>query len=226
MDIKIFDKLFNDCKKLEQEEFEYLLKLKTPLSYNNLGYCYMVGINTNKNRKKAIKLFKDGVKLGDSYSMCNLANIYYDNNNYEKAKQFYEKSIEMGNIYAMQGLGNCYYDKENYEKAIELYEKSANLGITYSMQLISNLYKNNEISDTKYEIIYNNFKSKYTIPFDIQKPKKRLTTLYNSLSDDCLICYDKLIGTKHSVIILTCGHIYHKDCIQNQLKCPYCREII
>ena len=48
--------------------------------------------------------------------------------------------------------------------------------------------------------------------------------IYN-FKDDCIICLEQL----DSSIILTCGHIYHKHCVDqmieyNILTCPLCRE--
>ncbi len=292
MDNLIYNKLSNNCK-LESEEFEYLLKLETPLSYSNLGYCYMNGINVDKNINKAVELYKKGIELGDSHSMNRLGNYYRNIENYEKAIELYNKSIELGNYKALNNLSNyylyieknkqkglellqkgvdvgdsssicnmgyyyyeekdydkeiyfytiaanlehprsmynlgaCFYRKQQYEKAIEWLVKAAEFGDSNSILILSDFYTLNQISDEIYETIYNKFKSKYILPDGVREPepKKKLKNVYNSLDDDCPICYDKLIGTNSMIVVLICGHIYHKNCIKNQLKCPYCKETI
>ncbi len=192
MDVLIYNKLKCGCK-LESEEFEYLLKLGTPSSYSNLGYCY-----------------------------------YFFEKNNEKAMEWFQKSAELGHSIAMYNLGVLYHDKKDYENAIYWYEKSAELGDNNAIGDLSEMYSINKISDEIYETIYNKFKSKYILPDGVREPepKKKLKNVYNSLDDDCPICYDKLIGTNSMIVVLICGHIYHKNCIKNQLKCPYCKETI
>lgn len=50
---------------------------------------------------------------------------------------------------------------------------------------------------------------------------KKLNKIYNDLNVDiCPICYDPFIGTKNQILILTCGHAYHYDCITtNKMNC-------
>ncbi len=48
---------------------------------------------------------------------------------------------------------------------------------------------------------------------------------YVTTMDECPICYSDM---KHHFIILHCGHIFHKKCIntwaQRSCTCPYCRQ--
>lgn len=48
------------------------------------------------------------------------------------------------------------------------------------------------------------------------------------IKEECCICYEKC--DLPSMIVLYCGHSYHKECIQEWFvennTCPYCRDII
>ena len=39
----------------------------------------------------------------------------------------------------------------------------------------------------------------------------------------CIICLDILNNT-HSIVLSKCGHIHHKDCIEQCKSCPLCRD--
>ena len=46
----------------------------------------------------------------------------------------------------------------------------------------------------------------------------------------CSICLDKLFSANTDVSVPQCGHMYHKDCLENYMKiknnCPNCRSEI
>lgn len=58
---------------------------------------------------------------------------------------------------------------------------------------------------------------------DIPKDEK-LKKVYGSLDDDCVICYEPLIGTQSGISILICGHLFHAKCCKMTSKCPLCRN--
>lgn len=113
-------------------------------------------------------------------------------------------------------------------------------------KLVHKSYSNN---DTKYET-YNNFdsyllfyfvcilfgsyfcyplyictKNKCKIYYNVYQKNKNLKQKLITNDDICSICLEKLKMDK--CVILSCEHIYHKDCIQKWLKkndsCPNCR---
>lgn len=56
------------------------------------------------------------------------------------------------------------------------------------------------------------------------EPKKIMTNIYmDPKTDDCAICLEKLMGTSNSIIILTCGHMFHNECFRGH-TCCMCRS--
>jgi hypothetical protein len=49
---------------------------------------------------------------------------------------------------------------------------------------------------------------------------------YDDVKNDCAICFDEILKINEK--ILDCGHIFHKNCINDWTKinpiCPYCRK--
>ena len=76
-------------------------------------------------------------------------------------------------------------------------------------------------------IFYISTKNKCKIYYDTYKKNKNLKEklIKNDDNDICSICLEDLNGEK--CVILSCEHIYHKDCIKKWLKkndsCPNCR---
>ena len=73
-----------------------------------LGYCYDVGIGTNVDKQKAVKLYQKAANLGDSTAQYNLANMYKNEEGIEKdinqAIYWYEQSAKQGDKDAQNKL--------------------------------------------------------------------------------------------------------------------------
>lgn len=59
----------------------------------------------------------------------------------------------------------------------------------------------------------------------IKKFVKKYSQKRRKEAEDCSICFNKL-SKGGECRTLQCGHSFHYDCIQNQTKCPLCREKI
>jgi len=61
---------------------------------------------------------------------------------------------------------------------------------------------------------YNKLKQKY----------KKLDKVYNSVEEQCNICYEPLLGTSSSLFTNVCGHTFHYSCLKKCNECPNCRH--
>ncbi len=127
---------------------------------------------------------------------------------------------ELYNLALMYEQG-VHPDGKNITKAIELYEKAAELGDIDAMEKLSKyydseIYKNHKKYNQLYKIHKNN---KVTLT----KPKKP-RILYQTLDDECNICCELFMETNDEIRILTCGHMFHSDCLNKSgynKKCVY-----
>lgn len=104
-----------------------------PIALNNLGSLYFNGIGTQKNIKKALKLFRQAADLGNSDAAVNLAFIYLTGGSHDiernrMAMELFEKAHDKNNI-AKFMLGYAYYKgfvvDKNYEQAFKLIKAAA-----------------------------------------------------------------------------------------------------
>lgn len=69
---------------------------------------------------------------------------------------------------------------------------------------------------------------KRSIHFPLHLKEVAIRSLFKK-NNKCSICLEKFTKQKH-IFITICGHIFHKNCIQECIKfsnkCPYCRDII
>ena len=96
-----------------------------------------------RNVKKAIKIYKKGIKKNDLRSIYNLANIYMNGDKSEGidrkiqlALDLYDQAANLGNSQSMVSLGVFYQDgmvdegfEKDTDKAIRFYERAVELGI-------------------------------------------------------------------------------------------------
>lgn len=198
------------------ELYEKAIKLGNISAMNDLASLY----ENEQNYEKAVELYKKAIEFGNENASNSLALMYVngthpDGRNLEKAIELLEKVVETNDETILYNLASFYEDKQNYEKAIELYEKAAFLKEEYSIKSLESLYEKGIYKHESYVKLYENFKD------TLKKPKTTLSKIYQDISvDTCPICYDPFIGTISPVLILTCGHVYHYDCINKSgMKC-------
>lgn len=120
---------------LIKQSFQKALEIddKFHLAMKNLATTYAEssdGIEENNisDRKKAISLYKDVLKLRpedkETYYLLGMA--YGDIDKYEKSIVYFKKALEQDENYysANLWLGKVYFELEDYEKALEYYNKA------------------------------------------------------------------------------------------------------
>lgn len=220
------------------ELYSMAVKLNNVNAINNLAYTYWKTDNFI-NHKQAEKLYKRGVELGSSKSMCNLAKLYYydyrpneirveDNIIYE----LLDSSIKLDYVEAILFVANLYEsgdhkDYQNCPKAAELYVKAFQLGHTQSLISISRLYRNGYYNDhDKYKEFYERVTDNNILNMCV-KPSKVLKRIYDDVNkDNCAICHNTLLNTNNELRTTTCGHIFHLECSLKIEGCPVCRSTI
>ena len=102
----------------------------------NLGWIYFTGVVSERDSKKAFKMFLKMAIAGSSQSMFRVSLMYRVGDgidqDYDKAFYWMSKAAEQGNLYALDSLGKMYFEgigvEKNFNKAIECYEKAIKLG--------------------------------------------------------------------------------------------------
>ncbi len=133
-----------------------------------LGTIYEASA-TNKEHRKAFKLYKEAAKSGNAIAMFNLGVLYKNGKgcqlNYNKARKWFEKSAEQGNEMAIYSLGYMYLKglgsiDQDYNKAVSYFEKSEYamakywLGVCYlnGYGVSKNIQKANELLETNFDV--------------------------------------------------------------------------
>lgn len=198
-------------------------------SMTNLAHMYQHGTHPDgRNFKKAAELYEKAIKIGNSTSMNNLACMYRngthpDGRDFKKAVELYNRAIEKKNAMSVHNLAHMYQigthpDGRNIPKAIELHEKAITLGCFDALKQLEKMYENDEYEHEQYVKLY----EQYGPTHKMKKPYVLEKVYQDMYKDICSICLDPLFGTKHSVHILACGHIFHGKCIrQKNDKCVF-----
>jgi len=108
-----------------------------PEALNSLGLAYRGGaLDLVKSGKKAVKLFKRAVELGDVEAMMNLGNQYEWGDgvkqNTIKAIQLYRMASDRGDARAQCFLGCILREMGDYEEAVKFFRLSADQGFADS----------------------------------------------------------------------------------------------
>lgn len=93
----------------------------------NLGYCYAVGINTEKDKAEGARWYRMAAEAGNARAMCNLGVMYDFGNGVEKdpeqAFKWFLMSAENGYARGMTNLGELYMQGRGTGKDIAEAEK-------------------------------------------------------------------------------------------------------
>ena len=214
-------------KDYEKAKFYFLkaVELNNATAMNNLGIIYYRNYN---NTEEAIKLYTKSIETGNKNASFNLGNLYFDKKEYGKSLEYFLKAREMKYTKEIRSVGFIYSIYKDYKKAEEWYLQEIELGNMYALLKLGNLYIND----------YKDYKKAYEFLSKIQSPdckiKKLLSKCENNLkmlndvyadlkTDDCSVCYNKLLGTNSSVMVLLCGHMFHNNCLEGITICPLCR---
>jgi uncharacterized protein len=120
-------------------------------SCNYLGMIHKLGHGCEKNQEKAIELFQKAAKMGNVWSLFELAHAYLNgifvDKDVNKAVKMLEFAAEKGHIYAMYRLGTIYNGghggiKHDLEKAITYHKMAASKGLDLSLSELTRIYRN------------------------------------------------------------------------------------
>jgi len=119
---------------------------EVPEAIAQLGIAYHIGhYGLVKSDKKAAKIWKRGVELGNVLSMIGLAGLYEKGDgvkmNVKKAKQLLTMAADRGHAIAQCNLG-LLHGEDNQVEALRLFKRSADQGLLSSMHMVGFCYQN------------------------------------------------------------------------------------
>ncbi len=174
--------------------FNKAKKLNCSNAFNSLGIILLNGNipHINKNKNRAIEMFKKAISLGNVYAYNNLGKIYENEKKYKKAFEYYIISANMGESWAENKVANFYMHGTNNEKdlikAFEYYSLSAECPKC-------TLCSWSKYNLAKYFYIDGN------LEIGINKNINKAIELLNDVSDDLLEASEELIYIYYSLYL-------------------------
>ncbi|EGB12549.1 hypothetical protein AURANDRAFT_35793 [Aureococcus anophagefferens] len=110
---------------------------EVPEAITFLGTAYRRGyFGLVKSDKKAAKIWKRAVELGDVEAMSHLAELYEDGSGVKldkkKAERLYRMAADRGDAYAQNSLGSLLDAEKKHEEAFRYFALAANQGETFA----------------------------------------------------------------------------------------------
>ncbi len=137
--------ILSNGDEIEREQSIELFKLASdhddPSGSRNLAYCYAIGLNTAKDKEKAITLYVKSALLGNARSACN-AGVMFDFGNGTKKDEdeafyWFSRSADGGCTRGMTNLGEFYLHgkgtAKNIPLAIKWFTESGSPRATYRL---------------------------------------------------------------------------------------------
>ena len=126
-----------------EDDAEHLTRLRrhveneVPEAITHLGIAYRAGrLGLVKSDKKAAKIWKRAVELGDVEAMRYLAGLYEDGEGVKldrkKAERLYRAAADRGDPSAQTSLAFLLDSQEKFEEAVRYFTLAANQGHTYA----------------------------------------------------------------------------------------------
>eukprot|EP01091_Cochliopodium_minus_P014185 TRINITY_DN4775_c0_g1_i3.p1 TRINITY_DN4775_c0_g1~~TRINITY_DN4775_c0_g1_i3.p1 ORF type:complete len:234 (+),score=77.36 TRINITY_DN4775_c0_g1_i3:528-1229(+) len=122
-----------------------------------LARCHEEGKGTEIDVLKAIKLYKQAIKMKNQTAIFLLGLIYHFGKeeirpDIKKAIHLYEKAIKLGCKDSINNLATIYNEgtggiERNTKKAVELYEKAVKMESVESMTNLANIYEQGKSED-------------------------------------------------------------------------------
>jgi TPR repeat protein len=108
---------------------------EVPEAISHLGCAYRRGLyGLVKSEKKAAKIYRRGVELGDVVAMINLGTLYENGSGVKldkkKAERLYRAAADRGDAIAQNNLGALLDTEQKFEEAFRYYTLAANQGET------------------------------------------------------------------------------------------------
>jgi len=123
---------------------------EVPEAINHLAQRYVrgewVSIGVPKSAKKAAKLFKRAVELGNTMAMVGLGLLYERGDGVKldrmKARQLYQLAADRGSAHAQFDLGNNLRDAGDETAAMSYFTLAANRGLIVAWNALGGVYYN------------------------------------------------------------------------------------
>ncbi|MDR0467634.1 MAG: sel1 repeat family protein [Campylobacteraceae bacterium] len=138
----------DQCSQQDIEQFEIECSDRSYEICFGLARLYHVGLEVNKDIKKAAEYYEKACD-GDHINACYRLAIFYQyghgvKKNSKKVVWYYEKSCNGGFVYACSGLASSYLAGDgvmiNFRKAVEYFEKACDLGSESSCNTYYTMY--------------------------------------------------------------------------------------
>lgn len=154
--------IYSNGNETEREEsielFHKAAKLGDNSGMRNMGYCYALGINVEKNKEKGAEWYTRAAEAGNAKAMCNIGVMYsYGNGvpvDLNKAFEWFTKSSQGGYPRGMTNLGEFYlYGKgteKNVDAAEEWFKKSGSPRSLYRLAEVYSRERNDKDTGMKY----------------------------------------------------------------------------
>jgi len=174
-------------------------------SLTNFGFLCSNGIGVKKDIFITKMCYMKSIELGGGHYPMNNLGYLYDNeyNDIENAIKWLISADESGSIVSAWNLGCLYEYRLNDLKNAEIwYKKAADAGHKGAIEKMK----------------------KYRKLDKIYLDNEKKIDINDCFKDNaCIICTDPLLGSSE-IIIVKCGHVYHKTCLDNNkgrcaLKC-------
>ena len=131
--------------------YKKALEKKHPATMNHVATMFMTRQGVDMDFEKAVKLYEEAAKLGNTDAMLNLGVLHeyglVFKKDYKEAVKLYEKAAEGGNAAALKLLGEVYADEfgeykglRDWKKVVPSYEKAAAIGSTEAMVKLGDIY--------------------------------------------------------------------------------------
>jgi len=122
---------------------------EVPEAITNLGCAYRRGrLGLVKSDKKAAKIWKRAVELGDVEAMRDLGFMYETGSGVKldkkKAERLFRMAADRGDAVAQNNLGSLLYSEKNYEEAFRYHSLAAGQGYTPGENNLGCCYRHGE----------------------------------------------------------------------------------
>jgi hypothetical protein len=124
---------------------------EVPEAITYLGDCYRDGdrdFGIVKSAKKAAKIYRRAVELGDVDAMINLGMLYEHGSGVKldkkKAERLYRTAADRGDATAQCNLGILLASEEKFEEAFRYFALAADQGYTYAESNLGFCYRDGE----------------------------------------------------------------------------------
>ncbi|EGB10301.1 hypothetical protein AURANDRAFT_11168, partial [Aureococcus anophagefferens] len=119
----------------------------TPAEFNHLGNLYRTGqLGLVKSAKKAAKIYKRALELGNVNAMLSLGELYEHGEgeikmDKKKARQLFQMAADRGLAKAQCNLASCFHRDGQLEEAFRHFKMAAEQGLTTSQYNVGVCYE-------------------------------------------------------------------------------------